>query len=44
MLQFFMGTTIGILIGITLSALLAMAEYQERIEHERKNDTEISSD
>lgn len=44
MLQFFMGTTIGILIGITLSALLAMAEYQERKEHERENDTEKSSD
>ena len=44
MVQFFMGTTIGIIIGITLSALLAMAEYQERIEHEGENDTEKSSD
>lgn len=37
MIQFFMGTTIGILLGIALSVLMVMAEIEERKENDTEN-------
>lgn len=47
MIQFFMGTTIGVLIGMVLSALMVMAERQDAMEEEwrrRNNETEDDSE